>query len=112
MKISSFRNSVYILFLFITGIVSAQDLGSETVVVVKPYTPSVNDAFKIKETPKVTDSVNMEKKTVQYSIVSFPMASTFTPDKGSANNVAKSRPPQLYDNYITLDFGTYPSAFA
>ncbi len=112
MKISSFRNSVYILFLFITGIVSAQDLGSETVVVVKPYTPSVNDAFKIKETPKVTDSVNMEKKTVQYSIFSFPVASTFTPAKGRATNVERERPPKLYDNYITLGFGTYTSALA
>lgn len=104
--------SVFILFLFFTGFSFAQDLGSETVEVVKPYTPSVSDAPKIRETPKITDSVNLAKRPVQYSIFSFPVASTFTPAKGRATTVERQRPPKLYDNYITLGFGTYTSALA
>lgn len=110
MKINSL--SVLILFLFFTGFSFAQDLGSETVEVVKPYTPSVKDAPKIKEVPKISDSVNLEKRPVQYSIFSFPVASTFTPAKGRATTVERQRPPKLYDNYITLGFGTYTSALA
>ena len=112
MKINSFRNCIIIMFFLFTGFAFAQDLGSETVVVVKPYTPSVNDAFKIKETPSITDSVNLEKRQVQYSIFSVPVASTFSPAKGRATSVERERPPKLYDNYITLGFGTYTSALA
>lgn len=112
MKINSLRNCVIIMFFFITGFAFAQDLGSETVVVVKPYTPSVNDAFKIRETPSITDSVNLEKRQVQYSIFSVPVASTFTPAKGRATSVERERPPKLYDNYVSLGFGSYTSALA
>lgn len=100
------------MFLFFTGFSFAQDLGSETVEVVKPYTPSVSDAPKIREVPKITDSVSLEKRPVQYSIFSVPVASTFTPAKGRAATVERQRPPKLYDNYITLGFGTYTSALA
>lgn len=100
------------MFLFFTGFSFAQDLGSETVEVVKPYTPSVADANKIKEVPKISDSVNLEKRPVQYSIFSVPVASTFQPAKGRATTVERQRPPKLYDNYITLGFGTYTSALA
>jgi outer membrane receptor protein involved in Fe transport len=110
MRINSLR--VFIVFLFFTGFSFAQDLGSETVEVVKPYSPSVRDAAKIRETPKITDSVNLEKRPVQYSIFSVPVASTFTPAKGRATTVERQRPPKLYDNYITLGFGTYTSALA
>jgi hypothetical protein len=110
MKIKSL--GVFIIFLVFTGFSYAQDLGSEMVEVVKPYTPTVSDAFKIKETPKISDSVNLEKRPVQYSIFSVPVASTFTPAKGRATTVERQRPPKLFDNYITLGFGTYTSALA
>ena len=100
------------MFLFFTGFSFAQDLGSETVEVVKPYTPSVSDAPKIREVPKISDSVSLEKRPVQYSIFSVPVASTFSPAKGRAATVERQRPPKLYDNYITLGFGTYTSALA
>lgn len=108
MKINSL--SVVIMFLLFTGFSFAQDLGSETVEVVKPYTPTVSDASKIRETPKNSDFVNLEKRPVQYSIFSVPVASTFAPAKGRATTVERQRPPQLFDNYITLGFGTYTSA--
>jgi len=66
-----------------------QDLGTEVVNVVKPYTPTISDAFKVKATPKLNDSVNTAKKKVTYSIFSVPVASTFTPAKGKAVAVKK-----------------------
>ncbi len=44
------------------GFVHAQEkdnLGTEVVNVVKPYTPEIGDAFKVKATPALNDSVNL-----------------------------------------------------
>lgn len=86
-----------------------EDLGTEVVNIVKPYTPTISDAFKIKETPILNDSITTTKKPVQYSIFSVPVASTFTPAKGKAENVEKTKPIKLYDNYATLGFGNFTS---
>ncbi|HUH27393.1 TonB-dependent receptor [Gelidibacter sp.] len=82
-------------------------LDSEVVNVVKPYTPTVADAFKIKETPILDDDVNTTKKEIKYNIFSIPVASTFTPAKGKAATVNKPRAVKLYDNYASLGVGTY-----
>lgn len=114
MQILSIKRNLFLFSIFISGFAIAQDkpLGGETVIVVKPYTPSVNDAFKIKETPKLGDSVDLEKKPVQYSIFSVPVASTFTPSKGQATKVERAKRVQLFNNYATLGFGTYSSVLA
>ena len=109
---------LYISFSFIflsSATIWAQDkdnLGTEVVNVVKPYTPEIGDAFKVKATPQLNDSVNTAKKKVTYGIFSVPVASTFTPAKGKAANVERAKPIKLYDNYVTLAFGTYTSALA
>lgn len=81
MKINSLRNSAFIIFFFFTGLICAQEIKSDSIVVVKPYTPSISDAFKIKEEPAITDSIDMDKKNVEYSIFSVPVASTFPRQK-------------------------------
>ena len=59
-----------------------ENIGTEVVNVVKAYTPTISDAFKVKESPVLTDEDNSKKEAIQYSIFSFPVASTFTPTKG------------------------------
>lgn len=105
---------VITLFLLCVTIASAQEdkLGTEVVNIVKPYTPSISDAFKVKETPVLNDSVNTTKKNVDYQIFSVPVASTFTPAKGQATAVEKAKPIRQYDNYATLGFGNYTSILA
>ncbi len=114
MQILQIKRNLFIITFLFSGFLFAQDrpLGSETVIVVKPYTPSVNDAFKIKETPAIGDSVSLEKKPVQYSLFSVPVASTFSPAKGQATTVERARPVKSFDNYVTLGFGTYSTALA
>ncbi|GAB1857702.1 TonB-dependent receptor [Flavobacteriaceae bacterium MHTCC 0001] len=75
--------------------------------VVKPYTPSISDAFKVKEVPSTEDDEAIQKKEIKYNIFSFPVASTFTPAKGKAAAVEKAKPVKLFDNYATLGVGTY-----
>ncbi len=84
-----------------------ENIGTEVVNVVKPYTPTISDAFKVKETPALEDEDNTKKEVIKYSIFSFPVASTFTPSKGRAANVDKSESEKLFKNYLTLGFGNY-----
>ncbi len=75
--------------------------------VVKPYAPTISDAFKVKEIPSLDDEATETKKEIKYNIFSFPVASTFTPAKGKAAVVEKRAPVKLFDNYATLGVGTY-----
>ncbi len=84
-----------------------KELGTEVVNIVRPYTPTISDAFKVKETPSLTDSTTTQKKEVKYNIFSVPVASTFTPAKGKATDVEKVKREKLYNNYATLGFGNY-----
>ncbi len=103
--------SIIVLSLF--GVVQAQktdDIGTETVTVVKPYSPTVSDAFKIKSVPSLNDSIVLQKKPIAYSIFSVPVASTFTPAKGQASRVEKTPPPTLYNSYASVGLGNFNNA--
>jgi len=111
---SFFRSGMLVIVTLLLSNLAAfaqdkNDLGTEVVNIVKPYSPTISDAFKVKETPSLNDSITTAKKKVEYSIFSVPVASTFTPAKGKASNVEKSKPLQLFDNYATLGFGNYTS---
>ncbi|WP_298902697.1 TonB-dependent receptor [uncultured Psychroserpens sp.] len=103
---------VLVILTFNVTITIAQErekdtIDTDVVNVVKPYTPTISDAFKIKETPSLNDSVTAKKKEIKYNIFSIPVASTFTPAKGKAANVDKEKPVKLFDNYASLGVGTY-----
>lgn len=100
------------IFLFLLSQLSYsqkkdENIGTEVVNVVKPYTPTISDAFKIKETPTLDDEETAKKEIIKYNIFSFPVASTFTPSKGKAAGVKKSPAEQIFKNYATLGFGNF-----
>ncbi len=84
-----------------------ENIGNEVVNVVKPYTPTISDAFKVKESPSFDDDETTNKENIKYNIFSFPVASTFTPSKGKAAGVDKSAQEKLYSNYLTLAAGNF-----
>ena len=110
MKIN-FQNKiavVLVVFLFQFSFAQKKEqIGTETVNVVKPYTPKISDAFKVKEIPDLNEEANAKKETIKYTIFSFPVASTFTPSKGKAEGVEKEKPTQLFKNYATFGVGNY-----
>ena len=114
MKINS-RNSVVCLLLFlffvnVNGQKKVENIGSEVVNVVKPYDPTLSDAFKIKEIPKLNDVENSKKIALKYNIFSFPVASTFSPAKGVASDLAPTIKPIFFKNYLSIGLGNYNSA--
>ncbi|NAS11070.1 TonB-dependent receptor [Poritiphilus flavus] len=86
------------------------DIGTETVTVVRPYSPTVSDAFKIRSTPNLNDSIVLQKKKINYSIFSVPVASTFTPAKGKAARVKRSKPEKIYNSYASVGLGNFNNA--
>lgn len=100
---------VFTAFQFSFSQKKNENIGSEVVNIVKPYTPTISDAFKVKETPVLEDEEEQKKETIQYNIFSFPVASTFTPAKGKAAGVDKTEKEKLYNDYATLGFGNYPT---
>lgn len=101
-----------VIVVLITTLSFAQSRKNDTINtgvidVVKPYSPTISDAFKVRETPKLDDETTETKKDVKYNIFSFPVASTFTPAKGKAAVVEKREPAIIFDNYATLGVGTY-----
>lgn len=117
MLYNPFHNKLKPILFLLTAAISVtsmaqeekEDLGTEVVNIVKPYTPTISDAFKVKQTPILNDSATIKKRPVQYSIFSVPVASTFTPAKGTAATLEKPKRIKLYDNYASLGFGNFTS---
>ena len=64
------KNKLFLLMaMLISGIVVCEaqetEIGTEEVTVVKPYAPSVSDAFKIKSVPGLIDSIVRRKKQIK-----------------------------------------------
>jgi hypothetical protein len=83
-------------------------LNTEIIQVVKPYEPTISDAFKVDDVPQNDENV-VPKDSINYQINSVPVASTFTPAKGKAKGVTRPKKERLYDNYISVGFGNYTS---
>jgi hypothetical protein len=104
------KSIVILTLLFFATVMYSQEtekdsIGTEEVNIVKPYTPKIKDAFKLKKNPVQGKDVINDKKTVQYSINSVPVASTFTPSKGKAKGVTQKKKERIYENYASVGFG-------
>ena len=84
-----------------------ENIGSEVVNIVKPYTPTISDAFKVKEIPAAEEEIPEPKLPIKYQIFSFPVASTFIPSKGKAADVDKEELEKGFSNYALLGVGNY-----
>jgi len=102
---------LFILLISTTALFSQKKekdtLDTEVINVVKPYTPTVSDAFKIKVAPEINDATIGKKKPIEYTIFSIPVASTFTPAKGKAKVLRVDPSAPIYENYITAGLGNF-----
>lgn len=107
--------SILTLILFSTTLFAQEETVRDTlntgeINVVKPYTPTISDAFKIKENPTL-DNTDIPKDSVSYTINSVPVASTFTPAKGKAKSIVSEPLDKIYENYISAGFGNNTTPF-
>lgn len=112
-----FKNIFILIFVFSGGFLWAQkdttNIDTQKLIIITPYSPTVSDAVKIKQKPGAeSEETQTEKKKIQYDIYSFPVASTFTPEKGRASGVKRLAQPSLYDSYAALGIGNYTNVMA
>jgi hypothetical protein len=109
---SKIQYKIAFLFLFV-GLQAVwsqkkdENIGTEVVNVVKSYTPTISDAFKVKEAPSLEDEDNTKREVITYNTFPFPVASTFSPSKGKAAGVERTERENLFNNYLTLGLGNY-----
>lgn len=102
----------FILLLFgismsFNGTAQRDTISTDKLIIIKQYSPTVNDAFKIKQKPSEKDTIKQTRQPVSYSFIDVPVASTFTPAKGTASGVRMSAPQKLYENYARFGAGNY-----
>ena len=85
---------------------SQDSIDTQVVTIVKPYTPRISDAFKLKQTPTISISEN-SPKSIKYTIFSIPVASTFTPAKGNSLGIKRLKKSKLFQNYASIGIGNY-----
>lgn len=88
---------------------SQDSIATQVVNIVKPYTPKISDAFKMKQTPSL-ERTETTQKPVTYTIFSIPVASTFTPAKSNSVRLRPSKKEKLFQNYAILGLGNYGTA--
>ena len=104
------------LQLFCLGVLDAQqnekdDIGTQEVLVIKSYTPSLSDAFKINSTPQVPDSLNLPNKLLDFKIKSVPVVSTFVPNKATPLKLDRRSVPSPYTTLFSGGVGTKINCF-
>ncbi|GGG90108.1 hypothetical protein GCM10011416_03350 [Polaribacter pacificus] len=94
-----------------TKTVAKDTIKTEVVNVISSYSPSISDAFKIKNNPNIKLSAKTQKKTVRYEIYSAPVASTFSPKTGAVKALEMSVRELAYKNYLAAGFGNNTTVF-
>ena len=84
-------------------------LDTQLVKVVKPYTPKISDAFKLKQAPILDDQQNKPKEAIEYTIFSIPVASTFTPAKSKSLGLEQLKREKKFNSIVSLSGGNYTS---
>ena len=104
------KQLLFVFLLCFLGHVFGQEsenIGVQEVTVIKSYTPSLQDVFKLRQSPQVIDSIIAPKKDVTYSIFSVPVASTFIPSKGSARQLQPKKKKPQFNSQAALGFGNF-----
>lgn len=86
-------------------------LNTEVINVVKPFNPSVSDAFKINRNPNLENDSIVKSKSFKYHIFSVPVASTFTPSQGAFIGIDAKKIKTVYNNFLSAGYGNYNAPF-
>jgi hypothetical protein len=110
----------YLIYVILMGIFSAngQEKKKDTILetaivnVITKYNPEIADAKKIKNNPIIKLLKKSDKKKLQYTIFSAPVASTFVPKTGVAKAVDVGVKERIYNNYLAAGYGNFESSYA
>lgn len=83
-----------------------EGLATQQVTVIKSYNPSLSEAFQIKTTPVIPDSIATKKLKVSYDILSLPVIETFEPNKANPLELIRIAPEKPYNTLFAGGYGS------
>ena len=92
----------------------AQDkeaIKTQEVLVIKSYSPSLSDAFKISEGPQVPDSLKAELKILNYKIKPVSVVSTFEPNKAKPMKLQRRLYSSPFNTFFSGGFGSMSQVY-
>lgn len=108
----AYIKSFPVWILLLTPIyILAQDNLTKEVQVVKPYEPSISDAFKINLMPQIEDTIKLTP-TFTYNLALRPVTSDFPVNPIPAARMVAEPLAKVYRSYIKAGFGNYASPLA
>ena len=81
------------------------EIGTQKVLVMKSYTPSLLDAFMINPTLIVPDTLVSDKKILDFFIKSIPVISTFVPNKATPLKLQRRSSTTPYNTFFSGGIG-------
>jgi hypothetical protein len=114
MKTQMLKHNLYfsLLFLWATSPILAQeqDLGTESVTVVKSYAPVILIGAKPIIAPILKEVSWDQKRTLTYRIKEFPVASNFIPQLAAPDALPAEKAPKSYNTLVHLGLGSRSTA--
>lgn len=94
-----------LLLLISTNVLFAQEKLVKEVQVVKPYEPTISDAFKITHLPKITDTVKIVPQ-IKYLLHTKPMKVKYDVEPIKPAKMVGEPLTRLYNSYVKVGMGT------
>jgi len=113
MAIKILRNLILFSSLLILGVnlYAQDDKLKKEVYVVRPYEPSISDAFKINLLPKIEDTLKFVPD-ISYSITQRPINTNFSIMPIAPAKMLAEPKSSLLSSYVKIGFGNYTSPLA
>jgi hypothetical protein len=114
MKFLSASNHILLLALCTLAFFSAKgqdDKLTKEVQVVRPYEPSISDAFKLNLMPRIEDTLKLTP-TFTYSLALRPVTTEFPVNPIPAAKMVSDPLLPAYNGYVKFGFGNYTSPLA
>ncbi len=105
-KNTRYTTLLFAIFAILNTSLQAQDTNlKKEVQVVRPYEPSISDAFKINLQPKIEDTIKVNPNFT-YSIIQRPINTSFAPTPISAARMLSEPLTNLSSTLVRIGFGT------
>lgn len=105
------RNIGLALFLMLMIPMTGMAQFDKDVVVIKAYTPTISDAFKLNVMPKIKDTLNF-KPDFSYQVAPLMFKTSFEVEPINPAKIVGEPLNRLYGNYVKLGFGSDISPLA
>jgi hypothetical protein len=101
----------FVLFFFILAVRTVSVAQNQDVIIIDAYKPTISDAFKINDNPKITDST-IEKLNLNYQLNPKLYPTTFSLDPIKPAKMVGEPLTKLYKSFIKLGFGNKTTPLA